>query len=63
MMIDPLDELVDAHTLREYFPATIFVERPRLRGLGAHHILFHPDYFTPQEWAGFTAQLEDFLLK
>ncbi len=62
-MIDPLDELVDAQTLKAHFPETVFVERRRLRGLGSHHILFHPDYFTSEEWAAFTAQLEDFLLK
>ncbi len=62
-MIDPLDELVDAQTLKSHCPASIYVHRPGLRGLGAHHILFHPKYFTEKEWSELTAQLEDFLLK
>ncbi len=61
-LIDPRDELVDARALRAHHPQTVFVERPQLRGVGAHHILFHPDYFTPHEWTEFTARLEEFLL-
>jgi hypothetical protein len=60
-LIDPRDELVDAALLRARFPETVLVPRPELRGLGAHHILFHPDYFPGDGWAAFTRRLDDFL--
>lgn len=62
VVIDPLDELVDAQKLKAEIPATQFWPRPYLKkGLGAHHIMFHPDYFSADEWKSFTSELDSFL--
>ncbi len=68
LVIDPKDEVVDAGRLKEEverrnpgFEVQLF-PRPRLRkGLGQHHILFHPEYFTPEEWDRFSGELGSFL--
>ncbi|WPU63164.1 alpha/beta hydrolase [Peredibacter starrii] len=68
VMIDPKDELVDAETLKEEVEKknetkVIFYERGYLnKGLGSHHILFHPDYFLPNDWTLFMSSIEDFFL-
>lgn len=62
VIIDPRDELVDASRLKSSIPETQFWSRPYLKkGLGSHHIMFHPDYFTVEEWMNFTNQLDTFL--
>lgn len=62
VLIDPKDELVDAQKLREQYPVTEFLERPYLKkGLGAHHILFHPDYFERDEWQKLISKIDSFL--
>ena len=62
ILIDPKDELVDAQKLKMNLENVNFIERPRLRnGLGLHHIIFHPDYFTKEEWKEFTRKIEIFL--
>jgi pimeloyl-ACP methyl ester carboxylesterase len=55
ILIDPKDELVDAQALKRLHSNTVFVERPQLKGAGHHHLLFHPDYFTPEQWKDFLA--------
>lgn len=68
VIIDPKDELVDAATLKEEVEKkndinVIFYERSYLqKGLGSHHILFHPDYFLPNDWTLFMSSIEDFFL-
>lgn len=68
VLIDPEDELVDAQTLKTEIekmnPGTEveFWKRPDLKlGMGAHHILFHPDYFSSDSWRVFTKELDAFL--
>ena len=56
ILIDPKDELVDAKRLCELFQVEL-INRPYLKGLGAHHILFHPDYFTDEDWKKLLAAL------
>lgn len=67
VFIDPADELVDAqkvkYVLEKINPdfKVTFWERPGLKlGLGAHHILFHPDYFSKEGWEMFTGDIERF---
>lgn len=66
VMIDPQDELVDAESLKREVEKknqlnVIFYERSYLqKGLGSHHILFHPDYFLPNDWTLFMSSIEDF---
>ena len=37
-------------------------DRPQLKkSMGAHHIIFHPEYFSEGEWLDFTSKLETFL--
>lgn len=63
VFIDPKDELVNAKLLREKFGESVeFYEREYLqKGHGAHHILFHPDYFHEADWKNFTRKIEGFL--
>lgn len=67
--IDPKDELVDALRLKEELEVinsdlkVTLHERPKLKGLGAHHIMFHPDYFDEEHWKELVRKLQDFLLK
>lgn len=59
VMIDPEDELVNAHVLKQEIEKlnkvnVELMHRPDLaHGLGAHHIIFHPDYFSPDSWEKF----------
>ena len=69
VIIDPQDELVDAQILKpklEKMNSGLEVhlcERPKLKkGAGAHHIIFHPEYFEDAEWKDFTRKLEGFLV-
>lgn len=69
VMIDPKDELVDAKTLKQEIEKknadlkVMLYERSYLKkGLGCHHILFHPDYFLPNDWTLFMSGIEDFFL-
>ena len=53
--IDPKDELVSGPKVLSYYQAlgskTLEIQRNDLRkGLGQHHIVFHRDYFSPEEW-------------
>lgn len=68
VLIDPKDELVHAQNLKKKLEEknhgfeVQFIERPYLKkGLGCHHILFHPDYFKESDWKEFTQKLENFL--
>lgn len=67
VIIDPEDELVHAHVLKsevEKLNPGFEVElwkRPGLKqGLGAHHIVFHPDYFSEREWKEITGKIQGF---
>lgn len=71
ILVDPKDELVDAQKLKEELDngnsgtQIIFFERPYLSGRrpGKYHVLFHPDYFTAQDWDHFTLQISEFIKK
>lgn len=68
IMIDPKDELVHAQKLKEEIEVrnenfkVHFIERPYLKkGMGCHHILFHPEYFSHRDWQEFTQKIRSFL--
>ena len=68
VMIDPKDELVHAQNLKAKLEEknkgleVQFIERPYLKkGIGCHHILFHPDYYEKQDWEEFLQKLHSFL--
>lgn len=68
LMIDPKDELVDAVGLEREFQKrnqnlklTMFPREYLAMGLGCHHILFHRDYFSQEDWKKFTQSIRDFL--
>lgn len=70
ILIDPLDELVDAKILKNELEdrcrdklKIILVNKPRLEGktMGQHHVLFHPDWFIPKQWEEMTSEIESFL--
>ncbi len=63
ILVDEKDELVDAKKLKQMFPReTELMQRPYLRGRkpGKYHILFHPEFFTPDGWAEFMKRIKDF---
>ncbi len=69
VIIDPQDELVDVQKLKpqlEKLNPGLEVklwDRPQLKkSMGAHHIIFHPEYFGEAEWKDFTRKLEAFLV-
>jgi hypothetical protein len=66
-MIDPKDELVNSENLKSEIEAlnsdvkVEFLPRPDLKhGLGAHHIIFHPDYFSESGWKDHLKKMDDF---
>lgn len=68
VMIDPKDELVHAQNLKKNLEEknkgfeVQFIERPYLKkGPGCHHILFHPDYFSKDDWKNFIQKIDGFL--
>ncbi len=62
VLIDPKDELVHAQNLKLHHQEIEFIERPGLKkGMGGHHILFHPDYFQKDHWKEFTRKMLLFL--
>lgn len=68
VIIDPKDELVDASRLKREIEkinpdiSVHFFERTYLRkGLGCHHILFHPDFFQEKDWGNFSRKIAGFL--
>lgn len=61
VLIDPQDELVDAKRTQALLEGVELISRPELGfGLGVHHILFHPNYFSPGHWAKFISRIEEF---
>lgn len=63
ILVDEKDELVDAKKLKKKFPQEVqLIERPYLRGRkpGKYHILFHPEFFTPDGWDGFVKSIKEF---
>jgi alpha-beta hydrolase superfamily lysophospholipase len=63
MLIDPRDELVDATKLGQHQAGANLelIQRPYLWKPGHHHLLFHPDYFSPQDWQKFIQRMANFL--
>lgn len=69
ILVDPKDELVDAQLLKHKLDtrnsgAEIeFYERKYLKGRrpGKYHILFHPEYFTPDDWESFIKKITGFI--
>jgi hypothetical protein len=63
ILIDHKDELIDDKKLKENFTEKVIViKRPYLRGRwpGKYHVLFHPDYFTPEDWRKILNQIQNF---
>lgn len=67
VMIDPEDELVHAQNLKSEIESlnrdvkVEYLPRPDLKhGLGAHHIIFHPDYFSESGWKEFLREIDQF---
>lgn len=63
ILVDEKDELVDARKLKEHFPNEVdLLKRPYLAGKkpGKYHILFHPEFFTPDGWDKFLIKIKDF---
>lgn len=71
ILIAPKDELVDSQKLKSEMDkrnsgAQIeFYDRKYLRGKrpGKYHIIFHPDYFTPEDWENFIGKITSFFNK
>lgn len=71
ILIDPKDEVVDAQRLEEELAKRNSVvnfeyfERAYLKGRrpGKHHILFNPEYFTPNDWKSFVTKIDEFFKK
>jgi esterase/lipase len=69
ILVDPNDELVEAHKIKSELDKrnsgahVEFYERPYLKGRrpGKYHILFHPDYFKPDDWESFISKIVGFL--
>jgi alpha-beta hydrolase superfamily lysophospholipase len=61
VMIDKKDELVDAEAISKNLPHVELLERLHLKGLGSHHIIFHPEYFQKESWESFFKKLSQFL--
>jgi pimeloyl-ACP methyl ester carboxylesterase len=69
ILIDSQDEVVDARALKKelenlgHGKDVLLLERPYLRRkkLGSHHYLFHPSYFTPEDWTDFIRRIRNFL--
>ena len=68
IIVDPEDELVDGKKLKKEMENTNsglkveFIQREYLKnGIGRHHILFHPDYFTEIDWTNFLKKIINFL--
>jgi esterase/lipase len=62
VMVDPKDELIKVRKLRAMLNDITLVERPYLnKGIGCHHIIFHPDYYRKEDWKKFTRKIETFL--
>lgn len=68
VLLDPLDELIDAEKLKTEWlkknPAheVYFLERPQQKwGPSNHHILFHSKYFSPTEWETYIQKIDQFL--
>jgi hypothetical protein len=63
ILVDEKDELVDARRLKTSFPEVVeLMHRPYLRGKkpGKYHILFHPEFFTPDGWDSLIKKMKDF---
>lgn len=71
ILVDPKDELVDAQKLkleldnRESQAHVEFYERKYLKGRrpGKYHIMFHPEYFTPEDWEKYISKIDVFIKK
>jgi pimeloyl-ACP methyl ester carboxylesterase len=65
ILVDPLDELLDTKLLEEKVQSkTNFVLWPRKnlkKGMGCHHIIFHPDYFEKEDWDKFIKKICEFI--
>lgn len=62
VMIDPKDELVDAGKVSSLNVRIEHVHRDYLKkGVDGHHIIFHPEYFTDEDWKKFIGKIDHFL--
>lgn len=72
ILVDPKDEVIDVEGLQKdirqvNLPSVTMqlFERKYLMGKrpGKYHVLFHPDYFRPDDWDKFSKMVGEFLLK
>jgi esterase/lipase len=65
ILLDPQDELVDSrHVLRNWknHSQIHLINRPYLKNLrGYHHMIFHEDYYSQEDWAKFQNGIKGFL--
>lgn len=69
ILIDPKDEVVDAQKLKSELDSrnsgaeVVYYMREYLKGRrpGKYHILFHPDFFTKDDWAVFVSKIGEFI--
>lgn len=62
ILIDPKDELVDADMMAlRLSPVELFPREYLGKKMGIHHIIFHPDYFSADDWKRFIVKINDFL--
>jgi alpha-beta hydrolase superfamily lysophospholipase len=70
ILVDPKDELVDVvrlkqKTLETHDSSFKFVSFSRVfkrrKAIGQHHVIFHPDFFGPDEWNQILKEIENFL--
>lgn len=67
LLVDPLDELIDVPKLKdelinnEMLTLKEWSREYLKKGIGRHHILFHPDYFGKSDWEKFTGEIREFL--
>ncbi len=65
ILIDPKDELINAQDLKHKWAEQVqLIPRPYLKGRrpGKYHILFHPDFYSKEEWLNFIERMRNFLL-
>lgn len=68
ILVDPKDELVDSQKLKSKLnqihsgAEVVFLRRDYLKGKrpGKYHILFHPNYFSPEDWEYFVNKIDLF---
>ncbi len=66
ILVDPKDELLDSKIMKKKLPLPhlkfiIFEKKSLRKELGAHHVMFHPDFFDQEKWQDMIAKIEIFI--